>query len=159
QAKAPPPAPGRPQPAAALAQLPPQVVPASAKGNGGAEARAAAHGANRIFSSPLARRLAKEAGIELSRIQGSGPHGRVIARDVEAAKSGKGLIAPAAAPGAAAVVQAPSDDKIRALFEAGSYEAVAHDNVRKVIARRLMEAKLTIPHFYLTLDCAIGRLL
>jgi len=115
--------------------------------------------ANRIFSSPLARRLAKDAGIELARIRGSGPHGRIIARDVEAAKSGKGL-APAAAPAAAPLaVQAPADDKIRALFEPGSYDVVPHDNMRRVIARRLVEAKLTIPHFYLTLDCSIGKLL
>jgi pyruvate dehydrogenase E2 component (dihydrolipoamide acetyltransferase) len=113
---------------------------------------------NRVFSSPLARRLAKEAGIDLARIQGSGPHGRVIARDVEAAKSGRGLVAPAAAPAAAFPVQAPADEKIVALFEPGSYEAVSHDNVRKVIARRLLEAKLTIPHFYLTLECNIGKL-
>ena len=86
----------------------------------------------------------------------------MIARDVAAAKSGKGLAPPAgaAAPGAAPLaVQAPSDDKIRALFEPGSYEVVPHDNIRKVIARRLVEAKLTIPHFYLTLDCNIGKLL
>ena len=113
---------------------------------------------NRVFSSPLARRLAKEAGIDLARIQGSGPHGRVIARDVEAAKSGRGLVAPAAAPAAAFPVQAPTDEKIVALFEPGSYDAVPHDNVRKVIARRLLEAKLTIPHFYLTLECNIGKL-
>src|SRR5947209_1917859 len=113
---------------------------------------------NRVFSSPLARRMAREAGIDLARIQGSGPHGRVIARDVEAAKSGRGIMAPtppAAAPG----VQAPADEKILALFEPGSYEAVSHDNIRKVIARRLLEAKLTIPHFYLTLDCRIDKLL
>ena len=117
-------------------------------------------GANRVFASPLARRLAKEAGVDVSRIQGSGPHGRIIARDVEAAKSGKGL-APAAgaAAGATPMAQAPSDDKIRALFEAGSYEVVPHDNIRKVIARRLIEAKQTIPHFYLTVDCNIGKLL
>jgi len=114
---------------------------------------------NRVFSSPLARRLAKEAGIDLARIQGSGPHGRVIARDVESAKSGRRLMAPPAAAAAAPPVQAPADDKILALFEPGSYEAVPHDNVRKVIARRLLEAKLTIPHFYLTLDCNIGKLL
>src|SRR5204863_3156535 len=85
----------------------------------------------------------------------------IIARDVEAAKSGKGLLAPGAraAAGAPLAVQAPSDEKIRALFEAGSYEVVPHDNVRKIIARRLVEAKLTIPHFYLTLDCNIGKLL
>jgi pyruvate dehydrogenase E2 component (dihydrolipoamide acetyltransferase) len=119
-------------------------------------------GTNRVFSSPLARRLAKEAGVDLARIQGSGPHGRVIARDVEAAKSGRGIMAPAAPAAAAAaapVVQAPADDKIIALFEPGSYDAVPHDGIRKVIARRLLEAKLTIPHFYLTLDCDIGKLL
>jgi pyruvate dehydrogenase E2 component (dihydrolipoyllysine-residue acetyltransferase) len=114
------------------------------------------HGANRIFSSPLARRLAKTAGIELNRIRGSGPHGRIIARDVEAARSGQGL-APAAA--ASFALPVPSDDKIRALCEPGSYDVVPHDNIRKVIARRLVEAKLTIPHFYLTLDCNIGKLL
>ena len=122
---------------------------------------AASHGADRVFSSPLARRLAKDAGIDLVRLQGSGPHGRVIARDVEAAKSGKGLaaLAPATATVAAPLaVQVPADDKIRALFEPGSYEVVPHDNIRKVIARRLLEAKLTIPHFYLTVDCNIDKL-
>jgi pyruvate dehydrogenase E2 component (dihydrolipoamide acetyltransferase) len=113
---------------------------------------------NRVFSSPLARRLAKEAGVDLARIQGSGPHGRVIARDVQAAKSGRGIVAPAP-PAVAPTIQAPADEKILALFEPGSYEAVAHDNIRKVIARRLLEAKLTIPHFYLTLDCNIDKLL
>ena len=113
---------------------------------------------NRVFSSPLARRMAREASIDLARIQGSGPHGRIIARDVEAAKSGRGIMAPAP-PAAAPGVQAPADEKIRALFEPGSYEAVPHDNIRKVIARRLLEAKLTIPHFYLTLDCRIDKLL
>ena len=86
-ARSPPPAPaGSAQPAAApaAARCRPSAAPA-------------AHGANRVFSSPLARRLAKEAGIDLARIQGSGPHGRIIARDVEAAKSGKGLAAPGAA--------------------------------------------------------------
>jgi pyruvate dehydrogenase E2 component (dihydrolipoamide acetyltransferase) len=127
----------------------------------GEGARLDGHGGNRIFSSPLARRLAQEAGIDIARVQGSGPHGRVIARDVEAAKSGRGL-APAVAPAAAAAplaVAALPDEKIRALFEPGSYEVVPHDNVRKIIARRLVEAKLTIPHFYLTLDCDIGRLI
>ena len=113
---------------------------------------------NRVFSSPLARRMAREAGIDLGRIQASGPHGRIIARDVEAAKSGRGIMAPAP-PAVAPGVQAPADEKIRALFEPGSYEAVPHDNIRKVIARRLLEAKLTIPHFYLTLDCRIDKLL
>ena len=117
-----------------------------------------AHDGNRIFSSPLARRLAKEANIDLARIQGSGPHGRVIARDVEAAQSGKGLkAAPGAGPTAA--IAAMPDDRIRALFEEGSYEIVPHDNMRKIIAQRLTLSKQTIPHFYLTIDCNIGRLM
>jgi pyruvate dehydrogenase E2 component (dihydrolipoyllysine-residue acetyltransferase) len=123
----------------------------------------ATNGAGRTFASPLARRLAKAAGIDVGRIAGTGPRGRVIARDVEAAKSGSApLKAPAAAAAAAGTplaIQAPSDDKIRALFEPGSYEVVPHDNMRKIIARRLTEAKLTIPHFYLTLDCTIDKLL
>ena len=112
----------------------------------------------RLFASPLAKRLAKEASIDLSRVQGSGPHGRVVARDIEAAKSGGALKAPAAAA-PAPVAQPPSDDKIRALFEPGSYEVIPHDNIRKIIARRLVEAKTTIPHFYLTVDCNIDNLL
>ena len=144
---------------AAQARAAPQAPAASVSQPGEAEGMRVAC-TNRVFSSPLARRLAKEAGIDLARVAGSGPHGRVIARDVEAAKSGRGLAAPAiaAAGTVAPTVQAPTDEKIRALFEPGSYEAVAHDNIRKVIARRLVEAKLTIPHFYLTLECNIGKL-
>jgi pyruvate dehydrogenase E2 component (dihydrolipoamide acetyltransferase) len=144
--------------AAPKAGEPPRPAPAPAPQRGDGEGTGIAR-TNRVFSSPLARRLAKDSGIDLARIQGSGPHGRVIARDVESAKSGRGVMAPAAAAAAALPVQAPADDKILALFEPGSYEAVPHDNVRKVIARRLLEAKLTIPHFYLTLDCNIGKLL
>jgi pyruvate dehydrogenase E2 component (dihydrolipoamide acetyltransferase) len=122
------------------------------------------HGANRIFASPLARRLAKDAGIDVARIAGSGPHGRVIARDVAAAKEGKGLRAPAAAPpaaGAPAPLIAPSlsDQQIRALYEEGSYELVPHDGMRRTIAQRLTASVQTVPHFYLTIDCDIGRLL
>jgi pyruvate dehydrogenase E2 component (dihydrolipoyllysine-residue acetyltransferase) len=141
----------------------PQAVPAPSAGVGvGEHASAKAPGSNRIFASPLARRLAREAGIELARIGGSGPHGRIIARDVEAAKTGKGMLAPTPtmAPSAAAPAFAPpSDDKIRALFEPGTYDVVPHDSMRKIIARRLTEAKTSIPHFYLTLDCRIGVLL
>jgi pyruvate dehydrogenase E2 component (dihydrolipoamide acetyltransferase) len=115
---------------------------------------------NRIFSSPLARRLAKEGGIDLNRVRGSGPHGRVIARDIAAAKSGKGLRAPGAAPAAPTPPPAtPSDAQIRALYEDGSYDFVPHDQMRKIIAQRLTLSKQTIPHFYLTLDCDIGKLL
>jgi len=154
-----PPKPPSPPPAAAA--VPNASDAARAQGAGGP---AGSVPGNRVFSSPLARRLAREAGIELARIQGSGPHGRVIARDVEAARSGKGLARPAPAPAsappsAALPVAAPSDEKIRALFAPGSYDVVPHDNIRRVIARRLVEAKLTIPHFYLTLDCKIGTLI
>ncbi|MGC1561658.1 MAG: 2-oxo acid dehydrogenase subunit E2, partial [Bradyrhizobium sp.] len=119
-----------------------------------------ANGHARTFSSPLARRLAKEAGIDVARINGTGPHGRVIARDVEEAKSGKGLKAPAAAPAAApAIAPAISDKQILALFEPGSYEIVPHDGMRRTIAQRLTAAAQTIPHFYLTMDCEVGKLL
>jgi pyruvate dehydrogenase E2 component (dihydrolipoamide acetyltransferase) len=118
------------------------------------------NGHGRIFSSPLARRLAKEAGIELGRIMGTGPHGRIIARDVEEAKSGKGLKAPAAAPAAGpAIAPSMSDKQILALFELGSYEIVPHDGMRRTIAQRLTASVQNVPHFYLTIDCDIGKLL
>jgi pyruvate dehydrogenase E2 component (dihydrolipoamide acetyltransferase) len=136
---------------------------AAGRPGGATDAAPRTNGGGRIFASPLARRLAKEASIDIARVQGSGPHGRVIARDIAAAKEGKGL-APAAAraPGApaaaAAPLPAPSDEKIRALFAPESYEVVPHDNMRKIIAQRLQQAKQTIPHFYLTIDCDIGKL-
>jgi len=116
---------------------------------------------NRIFASPLARRLAKEQGLDLAAIAGSGPHGRIVKRDVEAAASaGTAKAAPAPAPSAApAAAPAPSDDKTMALFKDGTYDVVPHDNMRKVIARRLTEAKSTIPHFYLTIDVELDALL
>ncbi|HLX16089.1 MAG TPA: pyruvate dehydrogenase complex dihydrolipoamide acetyltransferase [Bradyrhizobium sp.] len=118
------------------------------------------NGHARTFSSPLARRLAKEAGIDVARISGSGPHGRVIARDVAEARSGKGLKAPAAMPtGAPAIAPAMSDQQVLALFEPGSYEIVPHDGMRRTIAQRLTAAAQTIPHFYLTMDCDVGKLL
>jgi pyruvate dehydrogenase E2 component (dihydrolipoamide acetyltransferase) len=117
------------------------------------------NGYGRIFSSPLARRLAREAGIELARINGSGPHGRVVARDVEEARSGKGLKAPAAAPTVApAIAPGMSDQQIRALYEDGSYEVIPHDGMRRTIAQRLTASVQTIPQFYLTMDCNIGLL-
>src|SRR5580700_227020 len=143
----------------------PPRAPSPQRGEGGGEgARTNGHGAgggtDRIFSSPLARRLAKDANIDLGRIQGTGPHGRVIARDVAAAKSGQGLRAPAAAPATAPLI-APSmsDQQIRALYDDGSYDFVAHDGMRRTIAQRLTASVQTIPHFYLTIDCDIGKLL
>jgi pyruvate dehydrogenase E2 component (dihydrolipoamide acetyltransferase) len=138
----------------------PAPAPASAPPAETKPAAPQANGHDRTFSSPLARRLAKEAGIELSRINGSGPHGRVIARDVEEAKSGKGLKAPAAAPaGAPTLAPSMSDKQILALFEPGSYEVIPHDGMRRTIAQRLTASVQTVPHFYLTIDCDIGKLL
>ncbi len=115
-------------------------------------------GSNRIFSSPLARRLAKDAGLDLARVQGSGPHGRVIARDIEDAKSGKGVARPGAASGGT-IAPSMSDAQIRALYEDGSYELIPHDGMRRTIAQRLTASVQTVPHFYETMDCDIGRLL
>ena len=148
-----------PKPAAAPAPAPATAKPAPAAAPQAAGPAPQANGHGRIFSSPLARRLAKEAGIELGRIAGSGPHGRVIAHDVEQAKSGKGLKAPAAAPGAPALAPSMSDQQIRALFEEGSYEVVPHDGMRRTIAQRLTASVQNVPHFYLTIDCDIGKLL
>ena len=134
------------------------IEPVPAKTPASSSAAPSAEG-SRVFASPLARRLAKDAGIDVARISGSGPHGRIVARDVDAAKSGKGLKPAATAAAASATTPSPpGDQQIRALFKEGSYEAVPHDNMRKIIAQRLVQAKQTIPHFYLTVDCNIDRL-
>ncbi len=117
----------------------------------------------RVFATPLARRLAKQAGVELTKISGSGPRGRIIEADVKVAASGGGAKA-AAASGAGQATRAPaapsmSDDMVKKLFEPGSFEEIPHDGMRKTIARRLVEAKSTIPHFYLSVDCDIDALL
>jgi pyruvate dehydrogenase E2 component (dihydrolipoamide acetyltransferase) len=140
----------KPAPAAAPTAPKPQAAP-QAPSSG-----------DRVFASPLARRLAKEAGIDVSRVQGSGPHGRIIARDVEGAKSGNGMKpagAPAAPLAAPSIAPSMSDAQVRALFEEGSYEVVPHDGMRRTIAQRLTQSMQTIPHFYLTMDCNIGKLL
>ena len=120
-------------------------------------------GGERVFSSPLARRLAKEAGIDLGAVSGTGPHGRVIKKDVEAAVAGGSAKPAAAQPTAgaqsAAAPKPMSDDTVLKLFAEGSYELVKHDGMRKTIARRLVEAKQTIPHFYVSVDCELDALL
>ena len=117
----------------------------------------------KVFASPLARRLAKEAGIDVSAISGSGPKGRVVKSDVEAAKSGKvplkAASAPAAATGGTAVAGGMSKAQVLALYPEGSYELVPNDGMRKTVAARLTESKQTVPHFYLTVDCRIDALL
>ena len=115
----------------------------------------------RVFASPLARRIAKDAGVDLRQVKGSGPHGRVVAADVEAAKLGgtARVGAPVAAPAKTAAPSGMSDDMVKTMFEAGSFEDVPHDGMRKTIARRLSEAKSTIPHFYLSADINLDALM
>jgi len=146
-------------PAAAASPAPAAAAPAAAP---------ASAGGSRAFASPLARRIAKDAGLDLNAIKGSGPHGRIVEKDVEAAKAGGGAKAapaaaaagaPAAKPAAAPLASGPSDEQVKKLFEPGSYEEVPHDGMRKTIARRLTEAKQTVPHFYVTVDCELDALL
>jgi pyruvate dehydrogenase E2 component (dihydrolipoamide acetyltransferase) len=142
------------------------VAPApEAKAEPAAAAAPATKSGERVFASPLARRIAKDSGIDISNVAGTGPKGRIVKADVEAAVSG-GMSAPAA-KAATASANAPtapapkamSDDAILKLFDESSYELIPHDSMRKTIARRLVEAKSTVPHFYLTLDCEIDALL
>ena len=128
----------------------------------------------RVFASPLARRIAKQEGVELGAVQGSGPHGRIIARDVQAAKAAGTTRAPAAAQPAAeapkAAAPAPkatgggapaglTTDQVRGFFAKDSYEEVPLDGMRKTIAKRLTEAMQVAPHFYLTVDCELDALM
>ena len=140
-----------PKPAPAAAPAAPAVTAASP-----APAPAAKPEGGRVFASPLARRVAKQKGIDIAALLGSGPHGRIVLKDVETARP-----APAATPKASApaVAAPPSDDQVLKLFAEGSYELVPHDSLRKVIARRLTESKQTIPHFYVSVDVTIDHLL
>src|SRR5690606_23251141 len=119
---------------------------------------------SRTFASPLARRIARDAGIDLSAVTGSGPHGRVVKADVEAAMAGgTAKAAPAwaeaGAPAAASSASRPmSDEQVLRLFEEGSYELKPHDSMRKTIAARLTESHQTIPSYLLTMDCDIAAL-
>lgn len=135
---------------AATAPEPELEAPSPAEAKAAAPAEAAkpaaaqeTSGEARIFASPLARRLAAKAGLDLSSLRGSGPRGRIVKADVEAAAAH-----PAAAP--AGQPAAPGETE---------FELVPHTAMRRAIAKRLTESKQTIPHFYLTIDCQIDRLL
>ena len=111
-----------------------------------------------IRATPLAKRLARENGIALSTIQGSGPHGRIVSADVEDVIAARST--PSSVSEKVPVVNATEQDaRTRAYFDPGSFEEVPHDSMRKTIARRLLEAKQTIPHFYVSADCELDALL
>lgn len=118
----------------------------------------AARDGTRIFASPLARSLALLHGLDLVNISGSGPQGRIVKRDVEAAMSGQ---KPASAAVAAPVAEAPVKAAQSAAPQAtgAGYELVPHSSMRRVIAQRLSESKQQVPHFYLTVDCRLDKLL
>ncbi len=111
---------------------------------------------NGVTVTPLARRLAAEAGVSLQKLQGSGTHGRVIARDVESAIA-SGAARTAGAP--TALATGASSDQVKALYKGVPFEEMALDGMRRIVAARLLEAKQTVPHFYLNVDAGIERLL
>ena len=137
--------------------------------------------ASRIFASPLARRLAREFGLDLASLNGSGPHGRIVKADIELAA--RETLRPAepvetvdAEPDAiehapetrrhelvrqqtAQAARGLSDSQVLALYDPGSYDIVPHDTMRRFIAERLTLSKQTIPHFYLAIDCQLDALL
>ncbi len=145
----------------------PAATPAAAPAPAAASAAPAASSGERVFASPLARRLAKEAGLDLKAVSGSGPKGRVVKSDVEKAVSTGGAKAAPAPAAAAASSAAPapvlakgaSEEAVLKNFAEGSYELVPHDGMRKTIAKRLQESKQTIPHFYVSVDCELDALL
>ena len=153
-------APAEPKPEAAAAAATPAAAPAPAATKG-------ADG-NRIFATPLARRIAADKGLDLSQVKGSGPHGRIVKADVEAAQPGKPAEAPAAAAAAPAAKPAaaaggmptgPSTEQVLKMYEGRDYEEVKLDGMRKTVGARLTESKQTIPHFYLRRDIKLDALL
>ncbi|MGE5151395.1 MAG: pyruvate dehydrogenase complex dihydrolipoamide acetyltransferase [Rhodospirillaceae bacterium] len=143
-----------PTPAQAAPAPKPAAAPAPAPKP--APQPAAAPGGQRIFASPLAKRIAADKGIDLANLKGSGPNGRIVKADVESAKPGAPAAAPTAAPKAAPRPAAPAAQPI---FTAPGDQRIPHTAVRKVIARRMLESKQTVPHFYLTAEYEIDALL
>jgi pyruvate dehydrogenase E2 component (dihydrolipoamide acetyltransferase) len=164
-------------PADGAAAAPAAAAPAPAKAEAApaaaasVQAAAPARSGERVFASPLAKRIAKQAGIDLASVAGSGPRGRIVRADVEKV-TGSTRPAAAAAPAPAAAAPAPAaaapaakpaasgpDAKALADLLKIPYREVANSGMRKTIARRLGESKQTVPHFYLTVDCEIDALL
>lgn len=152
-----------PAKAAPVAEAPAAAAPAPVAAPQAAAPAAAAQTGDRVFASPLARRLAQAAGLDLKTVKGSGPHGRVVKADVEAAGKGGAsaakatAAAPTAAPAAAAPRQVQSLEQMG--IPAGSYDLIPLDGMRKTIARRLTDSFRDVPHFPLTIDLEIDGLL
>ncbi len=153
----------KPAPAPAKAEAPKAEIPKTDGSKAPAAPAVPAVGAvpasgARIFASPLARRLAQQHGLDLSRIVGSGPHGRVVKSDIEKAAASGGAKAAPAPVAAKGLPTAPSIPGTPAFGEP-EFDLTPHSMMRKTIARRLQESKQFVPHFYLTIDCEIDRLL
>jgi len=144
---APPPAPAAPPKQEAKPPAAPPQQPAPSGGNGHDTGE-------RVFASPLARRMAKQAGIDLSALKGSGPNGRIVKADIETAQQK----APTAPAPSAQPTAAPAPVARPASSIAAPHQLVPHSNMRKVIARRLTEAKSSIPHFYVSMDIEIDAM-
>jgi pyruvate dehydrogenase E2 component (dihydrolipoamide acetyltransferase) len=161
----------KPAPAPAAAPAPKAEAPAAAApapaapaASAAAPAPAAKPAGDRVFASPLAKRLAEQKGVDLKGVQGSGPHGRIIAADIDKTQPGAAPAkAPAAAPAPAAATAAAPQRQVLSLEQMGiapgSYDLVPLSNMRKTIARRLTESFRDIPHFPLTIDLEIDNLL
>ncbi len=149
-------------PAAANANPAPTATPAAApvaatpNANPAPAAPVTASG-DRVFASPLARRMAEQKGVDLKSVKGSGPHGRIVKADVENAKAGASALAPQAVRSSSA--SSGPDAKQLADMLGMEYTEIPNNNIKKVTARRLTEAKQTIPHFYLSVDCVLDKLL
>lgn len=155
-----------PAPAAAAPEAVAQSTPAAPEAATPAASsppQSNATSGERVFASPLARRIADQNGIAINAVSGTGPHGRIVKRDVDAAIAGGVAKAPAKEASkpssASAIVPAMADDAIMSMFKEGSYDVVPHDGMRKIIAQRLTQAKQTIPHFYLSVDVCLDDLL
>lgn len=132
----------------------PQKVAPAAKPDPSATLRSAQDDkGGRIFATPLAKRIAKDKGVDLKNVKGSGPHGRIVKADIEGAKAGAS--APSAMASAAPALAA--DEKVNAFGQI--YVEIPNNNIKKITAKRLLESKTTVPHFYLTIDCQIDELL
>ena len=153
------------EPAPGPSAEPPLAKPPRGNGQAGAPATPAQADGERTFASPLARRMAQQAGLDLGQLKGTGPHGRIVKADIEAALARKPEQAkPAERPAAPPPATGPQAATPPAITQptappSAAYEEIALSNMRKVIAKRLTESKQTIPHFYLSLDCELDALL